>query len=118
MKRRPGTHRSVPILGTRVSRSETGEVQKSVHTAEYALFVRQLRDARLGAGLSQRALAKLLKVPHTWVAKVESGERRIDVVESAWFFAACQVEPIRAFERIWGRNARSGRSRLSPGAAS
>ena len=40
-----------------------------------------LRSAREEAGLSQRALAKKLGVHHSWVAKVELGERRLDVIE-------------------------------------
>jgi hypothetical protein len=34
-------------------------------------------------------LAARLKVPHSWVAKVENGERRIDLVEFCWFVEAC-----------------------------
>jgi hypothetical protein len=43
--------------------------------------------------LSQRELAATLLVPHSWVAKVESGERRIDLVEFGWFVAACGGDP-------------------------
>ena len=72
---------------------EDGAVRKAVYTVEYAALTAELRTARRAGGLSQRALAKLLKVPHTWVAK-------IDVVECALFFAACEVEPLAAFGRI------------------
>ncbi|HEY2410847.1 MAG TPA: helix-turn-helix transcriptional regulator [Pirellulaceae bacterium] len=64
-------------------------MQKSVHTKEYKALRAELRAAREGAGLSQRDLAAKLGVPHSWVAKVEAGERRIDVVELAWFYSAC-----------------------------
>ena len=47
---------------------------------------------RTRAGLSQRGLAARLGVPHSWVAKVESGERRLDVVEFMEFAQACGVE--------------------------
>ena len=50
---------------------------KSTHTAEYALLRERLTAMRTAAGLSQRQLACALGVPHTWVAKVESGERRM-----------------------------------------
>lgn len=52
--------------------------------------LRALRDA---AGLSQRDLAAKLDVPHSWVAKVEAGERRIDLVEFVWFVSACGKDP-------------------------
>ena len=68
-------------------------MRKSIHTAEYGALCKELRAAREAAGLSQRALAALLKVPHSWIAKVETGERRIDLVEFGWFCAACGASP-------------------------
>lgn len=68
-------------------------MQKSVHTKEYKALRAELRAVRKEAGLSQRDLAARLAVPHSWVAKVEAGERRIDVVEFAWFVSACGADP-------------------------
>lgn len=42
---------------------------------------RALVDARIRAGLSQQELAAKLKRHQSFVARLESGERRIDVVE-------------------------------------
>lgn len=64
-------------------------MEKSTHTTEYDLVRAELKAAREGAQLSQRALAARLGVPHSWVAKVEVGERRIDVVELCWLLGAC-----------------------------
>lgn len=64
-------------------------MNKSTHTSEYAALRAELRAAREAAELSQRELAKKLRVPHSWVAKVENGERRIDLVEFFWFISAC-----------------------------
>ena len=75
-------------------------MEKSTHTSEYAALRAELRAARKSAGLSQRDLATRLKVPHSWVAKVESGERRIDLVEFHWFLSACAVDPLVATERL------------------
>jgi transcriptional regulator with XRE-family HTH domain len=69
-------------------------MKKSVHTPEYESLKAELRASRSKAGLSQRDLAARLKVPHSWVAKVESGERRIDLVEFCWFAAACGMDPV------------------------
>jgi len=77
-----------------------GAMRKSVYTAEYTALRVELRASRKTAGLSQRQLAERLKVPHSWVAKVESGERRIDLVECGWFFAACGVDPFPAMKRV------------------
>jgi transcriptional regulator with XRE-family HTH domain len=67
-------------------------MQKSVHTKEYKALRAELRAIREKAGLSQRDLAAKLGVPHSWVAKVEAGERRIDVVELAWLLKACGAD--------------------------
>jgi len=68
-------------------------MEKSVHTPEYRALRAELQRTRADAGLSQRDLAAKLGTPHSWVAKVENGERRIDLVEFCWFVAACGQDP-------------------------
>ena len=75
-------------------------MEKSTHTKEYAALRSELRQAREKAGISQRELAERLAVPHSWVAKVENGERRVDLIEFGWFLTACGVDPIPAANRI------------------
>jgi transcriptional regulator with XRE-family HTH domain len=75
-------------------------MEKSVHTPAYAALRSELCLARKKAGLSQRQLAARLQVPHSWVAKVENGERRIDLVEFGWFISACDADPRRAANRL------------------
>jgi transcriptional regulator with XRE-family HTH domain len=75
-------------------------MEKSTHTTEYFALRAELVAARKIAALSQRDLAAILKVPHSWVAKVESGERRIDLVEFCWFLAACGLDPLVATEHL------------------
>ncbi len=41
----------------------------------------RLKKARLDAGLQQTDVAKKLKKPQSFVSKLESGERRLDVIE-------------------------------------
>jgi transcriptional regulator with XRE-family HTH domain len=40
-----------------------------------------LRQARIEAGLTQKEAAEMLGKPQSFVSKVESGERRVDVIE-------------------------------------
>jgi len=54
---------------------------KTLHSREYAVFVRVLRDARERLGTSQVQLAAALRETQTYVSKCERGERRLDVVE-------------------------------------
>ncbi|MGA2231571.1 MAG: helix-turn-helix transcriptional regulator [Tepidisphaeraceae bacterium] len=90
-------------------------MRKSVYTAEYTALRTALRESRDKAGLSQRQLAERLKVPHSWVAKVESGERRIDLVECGWFLAACGVDPLAVFKRLVQQYPASSPRRVSKG---
>jgi transcriptional regulator with XRE-family HTH domain len=78
-------------------------MRKSVFTSEYDALREELRSARAKASLSQRELAGRLRVPHSWIAKVESGERRVDVVEFCWFFAACGLDPVDGLTRVAGQ---------------
>jgi len=73
---------------------------RSIHKAAYGDLREKLRTLRTKAGLSQRALATRLGVPHSWVAKVESGERRLDVVEFTEFAQACGANASKAFEEF------------------
>lgn len=73
-------------------------MRKSTHTAGYQRLRESLRAAREEAGLSQRDLAALLDVPHSVVAKIESGERRIDPIEMCWFLDACDADASAVFD--------------------
>lgn len=77
-----------------------GAMRKSTYTTEYTALVKELRSLRAAASLTQRALAAKLAVPPSWVAKVESGERRIDVIEFCWLVVACDGDPQQVFQRI------------------
>lgn len=57
------------------------KIRKTIHSAAYRGLLGKLRDLREQAGLNQRQLAARLGVPHSWVAKVELGERRLDLLE-------------------------------------
>lgn len=61
---------------------------KSVHSDEYKVVLRTLVNMRQAAGLTQRELAAKLEREHSFVWRIESGERRLDVVEFAW---VCQA---------------------------
>jgi len=56
---------------------------ESVYSEEYRRFTALLRSLRQEAGLTQTAVAESLGMPQSYVSKYESGERRLDVVETA-----------------------------------
>ena len=47
----------------------------------YAVLRGQLVDARKVSGLTQQALAEKLGKPQSFIAKIERGERALDVIE-------------------------------------
>ena len=68
-------------------------VKKASFSAEYKLFCKLLREARLKAGLSQEEVAKRLNRPQSYVSKYESGERRLDVIEFMRVATVLRVAP-------------------------
>lgn len=87
-----------------------GAMRKSTHSREHNRLRSILREIRTSAGLSQRALAQKLRLPHTWVAKVESGERRLDLIEFGWICAACGLNPSDVSARVFDAPRKGGRS--------
>jgi transcriptional regulator with XRE-family HTH domain len=59
-----------------------------------------LAEVRSAAGLTQRDLAGRLKRPHSFVAKIEAGERRVDVLEFIEIARALKADPHKLFARL------------------
>jgi len=68
-------------------------VRKSTHTAAYDALKAKLVALREARGLTQRDLAKKLKRNWSVVARIETGERRLDIVELYWLCEALGVDP-------------------------
>ena len=56
-------------------------MSKTIYSKEHKHLVEQLKKARKEAGLDQRKVAKLLGKTQSYVSKIESGQRRIDIVQ-------------------------------------
>jgi transcriptional regulator with XRE-family HTH domain len=63
-----------------------------VYRTEYQILLRQLRAARKAASLTQVQLAKRLKRTQGYVNKIETGERRMDIVQLMDFCNAIEVD--------------------------
>lgn len=59
-----------------------------------------ITTARRQAELSQRQLARKLKVPPNWVHRVESLERRVDVAEFIAIARAVNADPLLLLARV------------------
>ena len=56
-------------------------MNKSVYTKVYKEIIERLKTARIEAGLAQQEVADKLGKPQSYISKIESGERRLDVAE-------------------------------------
>jgi len=54
---------------------------KAIYSKDHKFVVEQLKKARIEAGLDQEKAAELLKKTQSYISKVESGQRRIDIVQ-------------------------------------
>jgi len=68
-------------------------VAKTIRSKGQLALCRALVDARKNAGLGQDDLADKLKCHQSLVARLESGERRIDVVELVVLARAIGFDP-------------------------
>lgn len=53
----------------------------SVYSDDYQSVISALKQARVRRNITQTAIATALGRPQSFIAKVENGERRLDVVE-------------------------------------
>ncbi|MFT3761282.1 MAG: helix-turn-helix transcriptional regulator [Pseudoxanthomonas sp.] len=86
---------------------------KTIYREEYRQVVSRLREAREAIGLSQASLALHLGRNQQWVSLMESGSRRLDIIEFAEVCLALGTDPTAilasAMETLGKR--RSGRPR-------
>jgi transcriptional regulator with XRE-family HTH domain len=73
---------------------------KSVHSPRYTELRRLIIAARKKAGLTQLDVAARLGKPQSYVSTVESGERRIDVVELIEFGEAVGFDAAAMVRRV------------------
>ena len=82
-------------------------MKKTLHSSEYAVFLRLLRDAREAAGLTQVQLADRLGQTQSFVSKCERGERRLDIAEVRAFCEALGI-PFPSFARRFSESLDTG----------
>ena len=66
----------------------------------YAKVPPFLRSIRGNARLTQRQLATKIGRPQWWVARIETGSRRVDVAEFMVFCEGCGTDPAKAINAL------------------
>lgn len=68
---------------------------KSIYSPAYQALLTWLRAQRTAHGLTLREVGARVGRPHTWVGKIETAERRLDVTEYVELCQAIEVDPNR-----------------------
>jgi transcriptional regulator with XRE-family HTH domain len=79
---------------------------KTLRSDAHATLVMRLKQVRESAGLTQAVVAERLGKPQSYVAKTESGERRLDVVEFVALSIALEADPAMLVQEV--RHALAG----------
>ncbi len=72
----------------------------SIYSDEYQLVIKLLRSARIDRGITQSQLAKSLGTPQSFVATVENGQRRLDVIEFAAIARLLSLDPAEILNAV------------------
>jgi transcriptional regulator with XRE-family HTH domain len=70
-------------------------MDKTIHSRQSECLRKHILSLRTRAGLTQRQLAAKLRRERSFVARLELGERRLDLVEFFWLCRACGANPIK-----------------------
>jgi transcriptional regulator with XRE-family HTH domain len=68
-------------------------MNKTLHGQRSGIFCEHIRSLRAKAGMTQRDLSQVLGREHGMVARIELGERRVDMIEAFDLFEALGADP-------------------------
>lgn len=80
-------------MSTKSQCTQNGYMKKTITTSEYAALIAWLISARHQLGWSIRDLAEKIDRPHSFVQRVETFERRLDVYEYTVYCKALSLDP-------------------------
>jgi hypothetical protein len=79
-------------------------MKKALSTPQYRNLVTWLKEVRLDSNLSMRDLGDRMKRPHTYVQKVETTERILDVHEYVIYCEALGLDPREGLNYLISRH--------------
>lgn len=85
----------------------------TIYSPEQREFVALLRELREAAGLTQEDVAEKLGRDQPWVSVLESGQRRVDVIELREICIALTVDPVDFMAMLEQRIKQLGVTRSS-----
>lgn len=79
---------------------QMSNLRKSIHSTEHEFLRQYLKNRRKDLGLSQRNLADRMGVIYSFIGKVETGDRRLDVIEFIQYCHTLELDPIEVVKEI------------------
>ncbi len=73
---------------------------RSLRTPGHQALMQVLTEMRKSKGITQQELANRLDRPQSYIAKVETGERRLDVIEFIEWCHALETCPPATIEQV------------------
>lgn len=75
----------------------------SVYAEDYQQVIGMLKKARKDRGVSQVQLSEAFGRPQSFIAKVENGERRLDIVEFLHLARLLDLDPSAVINKIYAK---------------
>ena len=75
-------------------------LRKTLRSRGHQTLIKILIEAREKAGFTQRDLAARIKRPHSFVGRMEGGERRVDVIEFIEIAKVLGADPKELFGKL------------------
>lgn len=72
----------------------------SIHSLEHSWLRELFTQQRNQLGLSQRALGQKMGVLASFIGKVETGDRRLDIFEFIEYCKGLELDPIQVLQEI------------------
>ena len=68
-------------------------MRKTISSDKYLALLTWLKQEREKRGLTMRDLAAQIDKPHSWIGKIETAERRLDILEYVRYCDALGIKP-------------------------
>ncbi len=69
-------------------------MEKTLFRPEYRILLGLIRQARRDSGLTQEQIAEKLAMPRSTIAKWETGQQRMDLLEYCSYCEGIEVDPV------------------------
>ncbi|TNH08859.1 helix-turn-helix domain-containing protein [Testudinibacter sp. TR-2022] len=74
--------------------------RSSIHSEQQLWLRQRFIEQRKALGLSQRALSERLGVIYSLIGKIETGDRRLDILEFIDYCQALELDPVELLQQL------------------